>query len=58
MADALKEMLGEACSCDDEAVCMGSEGVLVDEPLEPVHHEPVEGSTKRVGFRYHVSFLK
>ena len=37
---------------------MGPEGVLVNEPLEPVHHEPVEGSTKRVGFRYHISFLK
>ncbi len=37
---------------------MGPEGVLDYEPLEPVHHEPVEGSTNRVGFRYHISFLK
>ena len=37
---------------------MSPERVLVYEPLEPLHHEPVEGSSKRVGFRYHISFLR
>jgi len=32
--------------------------MLIDQPLEPVHHEPVEGSTERVGFRYHIPFLR
>jgi hypothetical protein len=44
-------MLGEAQqpgSWDYEATAMNLEGVLVFEPLEPVHHEPLEGSTKRV----------
>ena len=31
--------------------------VLVYELLELVHHEAVEGSTKRVRFRDHISFL-
>ena len=52
-------MLGGAQpgSCYDEMAAMSVEGVLVYEPLEPLHHEPVEGSTKRVGFQYHISFL-
>jgi hypothetical protein len=41
-----------------EAAAVGPERVLVYDPLEPVHHETVEGSTERIGFRYHISFLK
>jgi len=48
----------QAGSSDDEAVPVSPNGVLDYEPLEPVHHEPVEGSTERVGFQYHTSFLR